>query len=34
MSSNYFNKSFDDDDMHNASAGKQSLLHDNEEIRV
>lgn len=32
MSSNYFNKSFDDDDTHNASTGKQ--LHDNEEIRV
>lgn len=30
MSSNYFNKSFDDDD--NATNGKQS--HDNEEIRV
>ena len=34
MSSNYFSKSFDDDDVHNASTGKQSLLHDNEEIRV
>lgn len=32
MSSNYFNKSFDDDEMHHASAGKQSI--DNEEIRV
>jgi len=32
MSSNYFNKSFDDDDTQNASANKQS--NDNEEIRV
>lgn len=34
MSSNYFNKSFDDDDMHNAAPGKQSQMHENEEIRV
>ncbi|XP_070499240.1 protein still life, isoform SIF type 1 isoform X7 [Chironomus tepperi] len=32
MSSNYFNKSFDDDDTQNASTNKQSP--DNEEIRV
>lgn len=32
MSSNYFNKSFDDDDTQNATIGKQS--NDNEEIRV
>lgn len=32
MSSNYFNKSFDDDDVQVASVGKQS--NDNEEIRV
>jgi hypothetical protein len=34
MSSNYFNKSFDDDDMHNAATGKQAQMHENEEIRV
>lgn len=32
MSSNYFNKSFDDDDMQHASVGKQS--NDNDEIHV
>lgn len=35
MSSNYFNKSFDDDDIHNANASTAvKQLLDNEEIRV